>query len=443
MSLRNQATGLWQPDHRLAAALIGGCGQVAEFLIESHIFPKKYFEPSGRFHLPQWSNVPGINILEHIYREDPDRKMFLHYKMIVQPRLVQQTSVHEVLRKFGKRYKVPWNLCRFIHIHVPRRTSLKLEELNEDKRLWDFQEKLIPNLQIQPRKLVFFRNAFCSEKKEFHAARLLPVAEFLIESHIFPKKYFEPSGRFHLPQWSNVPGINILEHIYREDPDRKKFLHYKMIVQPKLVQQTSVHEVLKKYGKRYKVPWDLCRFIHVHVARRTSLKLEELKEDKRLWDFQEKLIPNERVSVFRTVPFCFILTEYKVAVFILESHVFPKIYFDPSERFRLPQWSNVSGINILEHIYREDPDRKKFLHFKMIVQPKRVEQTSVHDVLRKFGGSLRVPWKLCRFIHIHVPRRTSLKLEELKVDKRLWDFQEKLIPNVDKALQRAGLLTES
>ncbi|XP_024128768.1 uncharacterized protein LOC112146927 [Oryzias melastigma] len=133
----------------------------------------------------------------------------------------------------------------------------------------------------------------------------------------------------------------------------------------------------------------------------------------------------------------------KVAVFILESHVFPKIYFDPSERFRLPQWSNVSGINILEHIYREDPDRKKFLHFKMIVQPKRVEQTSVHDVLRKFGGSLRVPWKLCRFIHIHVPRRTSLKLEELKVDKRLWDFQEKLIPNVDKALQRAGLLTES
>uniref|UniRef100_A0A3B3DEY0 Glycosyltransferase family 92 protein n=1 Tax=Oryzias melastigma TaxID=30732 RepID=A0A3B3DEY0_ORYME len=118
------------------------------------------------------------------------------------------------------------------------------------------------------------------------------VAEFLIESHIFPKKYFEPSGRFHLPQWSNVPGINILEHIYREDPDRKKFLHYKMIVQPKLVQQTSVHEVLKKYGKRYKVPWDLCRFIHVHVARRTSLKLEELNEDKRLWDFQEKLIPN-------------------------------------------------------------------------------------------------------------------------------------------------------
>ncbi|RVE57361.1 hypothetical protein OJAV_G00215470 [Oryzias javanicus] len=131
----------------------------------------------------------------------------------------------------------------------------------------------------------------------------------------------------------------------------------------------------------------------------------------------------------------------KVAEFSLESHVFPHSYFDPSGRFSLPQWRNVSGINILEHIYREDPDRKMFLHFKMIVQPKLVEQTSVHDVPKKFGVKYRVPWNLCRFIHIHVARRTSLMLEELKEDKRLWDFQEKLIPNVDKALQRAGLLT--
>ena len=60
--------------------------QVGVFLIENHIFPKTYFEPSGRFHLPQWKGVPGINILEHIYREDPDRHIYHPYKMIVQPR---------------------------------------------------------------------------------------------------------------------------------------------------------------------------------------------------------------------------------------------------------------------------------------------------------------------------------------------------------------------
>ncbi|XP_020569522.1 uncharacterized protein LOC101167664 isoform X4 [Oryzias latipes] len=59
---------------------------VAEFLIESHVFPNKYFEPSRKFHLHRWSNVPGINILEHIYREDPDSN-YHPYKMIVQPRL--------------------------------------------------------------------------------------------------------------------------------------------------------------------------------------------------------------------------------------------------------------------------------------------------------------------------------------------------------------------
>ncbi|XP_024123881.1 beta-1,4-galactosyltransferase galt-1-like isoform X1 [Oryzias melastigma] len=119
---------------------------VGEFLIENHIFPYKHFEPSGRFHLPQWEKVPGINILEHIYREDPDRSVYHPHKMIVRPKLIEQTSVHEVLRKFGERYKVPLDVCRIIHVRVALRGHLKLEELNEDKRLWDFQEKLIPNV---------------------------------------------------------------------------------------------------------------------------------------------------------------------------------------------------------------------------------------------------------------------------------------------------------
>ncbi|XP_074517618.1 uncharacterized protein LOC141783920 isoform X1 [Sebastes fasciatus] len=116
------------------------------FLIENHIFPKKHFEPSGRFHLPQWNKVPGVNILEHIYREDPDRHIYHPHKMIVRPRLVEQTSVHEVLKTFGEKFKVPMDVCRIIHVRVPLRGSLTLQQLNEDKRLWDFQEKLIPNV---------------------------------------------------------------------------------------------------------------------------------------------------------------------------------------------------------------------------------------------------------------------------------------------------------
>ncbi|KAM8914860.1 uncharacterized protein AB9W97_011722 isoform 2-T3 [Spinachia spinachia] len=116
------------------------------YLIENHIFPKKHFEPSGRFHLPQWNGVPGVNILEHIYREDPNRQSYHPHKMIVQPRLVEWTSVHEVLKTYGQQFKVPMDVCRIIHVRHPLRGSLTLEQLNEDQRLWDFEEKLIPSV---------------------------------------------------------------------------------------------------------------------------------------------------------------------------------------------------------------------------------------------------------------------------------------------------------
>ncbi|XP_037602559.1 glycosyltransferase family 92 protein F13G3.3-like, partial [Sebastes umbrosus] len=116
------------------------------FLIQTHFFPKKHFEPSGRFHLPQWNKVPGVNILEHIYREDPDRHEYMPHKMIVRPRLVEQTSVHDVLKTLGERFIVPMDVCRIIHVRTSKRGPLMLQQLNEDKRLWDFQEKLIPNV---------------------------------------------------------------------------------------------------------------------------------------------------------------------------------------------------------------------------------------------------------------------------------------------------------
>nr|XP_054597693.1 uncharacterized protein LOC107373779 [Nothobranchius furzeri] len=128
---------------------------VGVFLIENHIFPKKHFDPSGKFHLPQWVGVPGINILEHIYREDPARNIYHPYKMIVQPRLVEQTSVHEVLKYFGKNYKVPLDVCRLIHVRVALRGSLTMEQLNVDKRLWDFQKNLISNVDKVLGKLEF------------------------------------------------------------------------------------------------------------------------------------------------------------------------------------------------------------------------------------------------------------------------------------------------
>lgn len=80
-------------------------------------------------------------------------------------------------------------------------------------------------------------------------------------------------------------------------------------------------------------------------------------------------------------------------------------------------------------------------HLTLVYPCRRmVEQTSVHEVLQFFGQKYKVPLDVCRIIHVRVALRKLLKLEELNVDKRLWDFEEKLIPNVDKVLENLGFL---
>ncbi|CAL8274566.1 unnamed protein product [Merluccius merluccius] len=132
--------------------------QAGVFLIENHIFPKKHFEPSGRFHLPQWEGVPGVNILEHVYREEPDRKIYHPYKMIVQPRSVEQTSVHSVLKSFGEVVAVPPALCHIVHVRVALQGRLTLQQLHEDKRLWHFSQRLVPRVDRALRRAGLLRS---------------------------------------------------------------------------------------------------------------------------------------------------------------------------------------------------------------------------------------------------------------------------------------------
>ncbi|XP_071354851.1 beta-1,4-galactosyltransferase galt-1-like [Trachinotus anak] len=131
----------------------------------------------------------------------------------------------------------------------------------------------------------------------------------------------------------------------------------------------------------------------------------------------------------------------KAGVFLVENHIYPKTPFEESKRGPMPRWRGVPGFNILEHIYKWEPDRTAEYHpYKLIIQPRMVEQTSVHLVLKKFGEEFKIPPELCHIIHCPLSTPSVQPVEKIHVDTRLWDFKDQLIPNVNKVLKRAGLL---
>lgn len=131
------------------------------FLIENHIFPKTQFKESGtKFHQAKWKHVPGINILKHIYREPERKNIYNPTKMIINPRNMIQTSVHSSLKHTGQVYRVPFNVCHIIHVRTPLQGALTKEQLIVDTRAWDFEEKLIPNVDraLQLSAVIFDEN---------------------------------------------------------------------------------------------------------------------------------------------------------------------------------------------------------------------------------------------------------------------------------------------
>ncbi|XP_059360421.1 glycosyltransferase family 92 protein F13G3.3-like [Carassius carassius] len=132
-----------------------------------------------------------------------------------------------------------------------------------------------------------------------------------------------------------------------------------------------------------------------------------------------------------------------IGVFLIENHIFPKTQFEESRKFKRAEWNNIPGVNIMEHIYREPSQKNIYNPTKMIVNPRKVQQTSVHSSLKHFGDSFHVPFNVCRIVHVRVPLQGHLTKEQLFVDKRVWDFEQELIHNIDHTLKLSGFLKAS
>ncbi|XP_019396614.1 PREDICTED: uncharacterized protein LOC109314093 [Crocodylus porosus] len=123
-------------------------------------------------------------------------------------------------------------------------------------------------------------------------------------------------------------------------------------------------------------------------------------------------------------------------VFLFENHIFPNTVFTATStgKINTSSWGAVPGVNILQHIHRE-PDRKDVINpRKMIVDPRKVIQTSVHSVLRAYAGSVNVPLDIALVYHCRVPLQGKLRREPLIRDTTLWKYNSSLILNVNNVL---------
>nr|XP_015806285.2 uncharacterized protein LOC107379850 [Nothobranchius furzeri] len=106
---------------------------------------------------------------------------------------------------------------------------------------------------------------------------------------------------------------------------------------------------------------------------------------------------------------------------------------------RQDQWKNISGVNILTHLYRE-PSTTTFNNFKIIVDPRAVFRLTVHGVLQSIKGCAWVDRNVARMYHIKSRAEVNPNPERLIYDGRLLDYSTRLIPAVDRKLRRSGFL---
>ncbi|KAL2092605.1 hypothetical protein ACEWY4_012403 [Coilia grayii] len=244
---------------------------------------------------------------------------------------------------------------------------------------------------------------------------------------------------------------------------------YKLIgIQRVVIYNTSCGPVVEKVLKHYSkegilevVPWPIDKFLKPSPGWQPSLfpgdlhyygQLTTLNEciyrymyQSRyvlLNDIDEIIMPYKHASLGDLMDT--LQKQYSDAgVFKIDNPIFSKTQSDDSGRFSRPEWKSVPGVNILEHIYREPYQKSLDSPTKMIINPRHVEQTSVHSVLKHFGPSIDVPFDVCHIIHVRVPLQWYLRKDQLYEDKKLWEFEEKLIPNISHALHESGLLLQS
>ncbi|XP_066466974.1 beta-1,4-galactosyltransferase galt-1-like [Tiliqua scincoides] len=122
-------------------------------------------------------------------------------------------------------------------------------------------------------------------------------------------------------------------------------------------------------------------------------------------------------------------------IFLFQNNFFPHTVFSSEPAVNISFWNTVPGVNILQHVYREPNVPGVYSPRKMIVNPRKVIQTSFYSVLKGYGGTVEVPTSVAvvyccrRQIGKEIPEKYLIR------DTTIWRYREPLITNVNKAIK--------
>ncbi|XP_068440294.1 uncharacterized protein [Clinocottus analis] len=129
--------------------------------------------------------------------------------------------------------------------------------------------------------------------------------------------------------------------------------------------------------------------------------------------------------------------------YMFENNVFPiNVTPQPTSQIQPLQncWQNVSGVNILAHLYQEPSFKRRYENFKIIVNPRAVFSATVHGLLKSLNGCSMVDRKIARMYHTRAAVQLELTPDQLVYDGRLLNYMAQLIPNVNTVFRESGLL---
>ncbi|XP_077140423.1 uncharacterized protein LOC143805244 isoform X2 [Ranitomeya variabilis] len=128
-----------------------------------------------------------------------------------------------------------------------------------------------------------------------------------------------------------------------------------------------------------------------------------------------------------------------VGIFLFENHIFPQTASINVSFSNISSWKGIPGHNILQYVQRE-PDRPNYFNArKMIADPRKVIQTSVHSILKGYGGHVEVSLETALVYHCRGPLQKDLPKTSLIEDKTIWKHNASLIRNVNKVLSEIFL----